>query len=187
MIVSKAKGKIRRGFIATCKCNTCGSVFRRKHGEAKKTQKHYCCNECLSESRRGKKNNFYGIIFPHVLTGKTGKDNPHWKGGKHTNSKGYILVFVQNHPYSHNNYILKHRLVMEKAIGRYLKSEEVVHHASGDKADNRLENLMLFNNGSKHTKYHGKLKHGVELERVALSKTGSHRPEVQLLRYSTNN
>jgi len=47
-----------------------------------------------------------------------------------------------------------HRLVFEKHLGRPLDKNEVVHHIDGDKANNKLSNLMLFPNRSAHTKYH---------------------------------
>lgn len=84
-----------------------------------------------------------------------GKNNGRWKGGKAKHSSGYILLKSQNHPFKNNHgYVLAHRLVMEKHLGRYLLPVEVVHHINNNKKDNRIENLMLLKNNKEHMKYH---------------------------------
>lgn len=67
-----------------------------------------------------------------------------WESLPHVkNEKGYIEVEVPNHPNNVGGFVLAHRLVMEAHLGRYLTSEEVVHHINEVKDDNRLENLYL--------------------------------------------
>jgi len=48
----------------------------------------------------------------------------------------------------------EHRLVMEEHLGRKLTKGEVVHHIDGIKANNHINNLMLFPNKRAHTMFH---------------------------------
>ena len=42
-------------------------------------------------------------------------------------------------------WILEHRLIFQKQLGRRLYPNEEVHHKNGDRKDNRLRNLELWN------------------------------------------
>lgn len=76
---------------------------------------------------------------------RRGSNNPFWSGGRYKdNLNGYIKVYSPEHPLTNKKgYVLEHRLVMEKSLGRYLTKSEIVHHRNKRKDDNRIENLEL--------------------------------------------
>ncbi len=136
------------------KCPICKEDFRAFKCHIKKGFGKYCSNKC------------YGLYIKHKKT-MSGKNNYFWNGGKHTKQYGYIAIYSPDHPFkTKDNYVLEHRLVAEKYLGRFLTEEEVVHHKGikypigsiENKQDNRIENLELFPTASKHLAFHNTLR-----------------------------
>ena len=74
-------------------------------------------------------------------------------------NRGYVLAYAPKHPKAHKDgYVMLHTVVMERAIGRYLNDNEVVHHENRNRKDNRLENLVLMNK-HEHCSMHMKERH----------------------------
>jgi hypothetical protein len=77
--------------------------------------------------------------------------NYFWQGGYAVDEAGYILVKTPGHPNATaGGYVRQHRLVMERALGRYLTPEEVVDHKNRDTSDNDPSNLQLFASNADH-------------------------------------
>ena len=74
-----------------------------------------------------------------------------WKTIKKGN---YLYGLVPSHPKAtKNGYVLEHRLQIEKKLGRFLNSDEVVHHKDEDKHNNKIENLEVMSR-AEHTRLH---------------------------------
>ncbi|HKY40734.1 MAG TPA: HNH endonuclease [Polyangiaceae bacterium] len=78
--------------------------------------------------------------------------NGNWRGGKSLASNGYVLIRVGvDHPMADvRGYVYEHRLVMAKQLGRWLRSDEQVHHRDEDKRNNHPENLEVLSSAEHH-------------------------------------
>lgn len=152
-----------------CDCVICKKEFTRDFRISRGEPPKYCSKECMRIGFRGTGNPRYGRnswnkgvpcspeTVKKIRASLIGDKAPRWNGGKIHNSKGYIQIKSHEHPYKDKRgYILEHRLVMEKKIGRYLTRIEVVHHINGNPSDNRIENLQLFSCSAEHIRFHSK-------------------------------
>ena len=130
-----SKWLIRQSSIE-CICSFCGKTIHTQANRVNRNSNNFCNKEC------------YVKWLPNTL--KAHK-NPSWKGGRVTTHEGYIRKYMPEHPNSNHQYILEHRFVMEKKLGRYLTKNEIVHHLNGIRDDNRPENLHVTIRG-KHEK-----------------------------------
>ena len=157
----------RRKLSEAMKGKKLSAETRRKMREAKRGKPHSEEHRRkISDANRGNQN-AKGTKHPDLAErnrankGKRGAEHPAWKGGRCMDSYGYCRVWAPNHPHTVGyGYVLEHRLVMEAHLGRTLLPSEVVHHINGDRADNRIENLMLFPSSGQHTTYHKTLREG---------------------------
>lgn len=121
------------------KCIDCGSYLNNKRSKR--------CRDCY---------NLYMVVCPPNPNGAgSGENSPSFKGGKYFDKRGYVYILSTSHPNKNSRgYVFEHRIVMEKHLKRFLKKGEVIHHINGIKHDNRIDNLKLFENHSKHIKTH---------------------------------
>ena len=82
-----------------------------------------------------------------------GSNNPHWKGGRIKTVGGYIQIKLQPDDFFYpmtdkSGYVMEHRLVVAKALGRCLQTWELVHHKDGIKDHNVDENFEMTTKGS---------------------------------------
>ena len=65
-----------------------------------------------------------GRVFPKMEKSKS------WKGGRYVDSRdGYVLIYQPEHPNARGDgYVLEHRLVMSKKLGRPIHRNEDINH-----------------------------------------------------------
>jgi len=123
-----------------CICQVCGCKFIRDRYPRESRPHKYCSTTCMGKAQKE----------------WVGKKSPLWKGGKGI-SKQYVTVYTPGHPKaSESNHVTEHRIVVEKAMGKYLPDNAVVHHVNGNKQDNRPRNLVVCQDNAYHKLIHAR-------------------------------
>jgi len=131
------KGWTKRIWSACEKCGKERWVILKRDGNPKFRMCRKCCGSL-------------------ILGRASGEKHGQWKGGRFS-QQGYVMVRVYPDDFfypmaSKSGYVLEHRLVVAKALGRCLQRWELVHHKGvkypkgsvENKQDNRYpENLQL--------------------------------------------
>ena len=90
----------------------------------------------------------------HCAVALKGAECVNWKGGRHIDKEGYILVWLSPDDFFYpmankQGYTREHRLVIAKKLGRCLHRWELVHHKGirfkgiKNRSDNLEDNLQL--------------------------------------------
>jgi predicted nucleic acid-binding Zn ribbon protein len=137
--------KCKRG-TAICENPTCGKTFIKRQYTGEQAQKgakdnRFCSYDCRWEfvqrqpeyGRYVTSGGYIQIADPRLWSLPERTPTQH----RDITDKGYARVNVGKER------VFEHRLVMEKHLGRKLRSDETIHHINNDKVDNRLENLQL--------------------------------------------
>ena len=116
---------------------------------AETRQCSYCGDDFVCTPQKATKFCSYSCVHTAKAKRPRGAADHHWQGGRIKNKKGYMMLFAPEHHSiagrgTKRKYVLEHRIVMEKTLGRPLLPNEEVHHLNGVKDDNRSENLELW-------------------------------------------
>lgn len=124
--------------MLTYTCEQCGKVFSITISPGPKHPRHFCSQKCMGISYRG-------------------ENHPGYKGGKIKTSEGYVgLLTSQKTPNGRTKYLREHVVLAEKALGKPLPKNAVVHHVDGNRSNNTPGNLVICENDAYHQLLHAR-------------------------------
>jgi hypothetical protein len=129
---------------ATIPCLVCGESILVYPSRAKLGKSKFCSRACKAT---------------HLATSQTRENNPNWRGGRHLNKDGYIMVRHPDHPRANPaGYVREHIIIAESALGKPLPEGAIVHHINEDKTDNRNHNLVICEGNGYHQFLHERMR-----------------------------
>jgi endogenous inhibitor of DNA gyrase (YacG/DUF329 family) len=150
-------------------CSVCGKRVWKPRSALKVVKLPSCSRRCNGKLRGAEwaKHGHKGsaAVSPEgrasAVAKMTGPLNPAWKGGvtifrKHGSYKGvrYVRCPLDFLPMARKDgYVMEHRLIVAKVLGRRLLRTETVHHEDHDPTNNALCNLSLFKSNRDHKLY----------------------------------
>ncbi len=121
------------------------------------------CSGCYKRMMNQNKPNDYVSKFP-TNSGMFSKKSIPWNKSKTGIYSSEVIKKLrdlnsgENNPqYKHGKHITYHRKarrLIEEALGRKLEKNETVHHLDGDKTNNSISNLKIFDHHSLHMEFH---------------------------------
>lgn len=83
-----------------------------------------------------------------------------WKGGKSpSKTSPHLMTRQDDHPFANRDgYVMTHRLIAEKALGRYLDPRNVVHHVDRNPINNANSNLVICEDQAYHALLHRRMR-----------------------------
>ena len=152
-------------------CNYCDSVLLQQNFDSYRMYRRakYCNKDCYQKAHAKKFVKAYCLFCdkefdtcenqPKIFCSlRCRYDHNKRDGSTYVGVNGYRYIKVHGHPNGaqSNYWMLEHRHTMEQHLGRYLTSDETVHHKDCDKLNNSIENLEVLSN-SEHVKFHNDL------------------------------
>lgn len=138
------------------RCAQCGAALYRQPYQVARCAMFFCSNVCAGQYRRDRvtlKCAYCGILFEKARS----RRGVVWFCSRECRDDCKRIGYVNHFGYlahtRNGETVVLHRSILEKALGRKLRSDEIVHHINGNKTDNRSTNLAIMTR-SEHAYHH---------------------------------